>query len=119
MTAGPLPRDARHGLLPSAPNPLVRWSAGLGAAAAAAVVAGVVLFGIAYAVGGTEATEDNWVGLLSATGVLGGLLLAFVAFVLALSARIRHEPWRPLWLPLAVFPGVTLFLAVSEIFWWE
>ena len=41
------------------------------------------------------------------------------AFALALAARIRHEHARLLWLPLAVFPALVLFVVLGEAFWWE
>lgn len=89
------------------------------AAVAAVMLASFVIFGIAYLVGGSSAIDDTWVGLLVVIALLGGLLVSFVVFVIALSVVIRHERWRPLWLPLLLFPAVLSFLMVGELFWWE
>ncbi|MGH3331009.1 MAG: hypothetical protein ACRDPJ_06825 [Nocardioidaceae bacterium] len=42
-----------------------------------------------------------------------GALTSFVAFALAVVARLRHERWAPLWLPLLLFPA----LVVSSPLW--
>jgi len=48
-----------------------------------------------------------------------GDLGALAAFVLAIVAKIRHERWTLLWLPLGVLPAVIVFLVLGEAFWWE
>lgn len=42
-----------------------------------------------------------------------GALTSFVAFALAVAARLRHERWAPLLLPLLLFPA----LVVSSPLW--
>ena len=74
---------------------------------------------IAYAIGGADAIEDNWVGLLAMIALLGGLLASLAAFALAVVATVRHERWALLWLPLSVLPGLLAFLVLGEAFWWE
>lgn len=55
--------------------------------------------------------------LVLATAGLGGagagFVLSLLGFVLALTARLRHQRWRPLWLPLALFPVVV----ITAAFW--
>ena len=98
---------------------LARWSVTLAEAVVAVVTLAALVFGAAYVVGGVEATEDNWVGMLAAVGLLGGLAVSLVAFVLAVLARARHER-RPLsWLPWTVFPALFGFILLGELFWWE
>lgn len=109
MSVGPAPAHRR----PS------RWAVGLGTAAAAAIATSLVTFGVAYAVGGAGATEDNWVGFLVADLLLGGLVASFAAFALAVVAKVKHERWALLWLPLSVFPALLAFLVLGEAFWWE
>jgi hypothetical protein len=92
--------------------------------ASAAVVLVVVLvagavFSIAYAVGGPDATADNWVGLLAVVGVVGGLLSSFAAFALAVTVRLTLGRSRLLWLPLLLFPALLAFVVLGEAFWWE
>jgi len=52
-----------------------------------------------------------------AVGGLGGggfgALLSVAAFVMAAAAKVKHERWAPLWLPLLLFPA----LLVSSPFW--
>lgn len=79
----------------------------------------IALFTVAYAVGGADATEDNWVGYLVGVAVFGGLLASLGSFLLALVAGIRHERWAVLWLPMSVFPALMAFLVLGEAFWWE
>ena len=49
----------------SAGDQVTRWAFGLASGAAVAVAGAVAVYGVAYAAGGTDATEDNWVGLLT------------------------------------------------------
>jgi len=63
--------------------------------------------------------EDNWVGLLATVSLLGGLPASLAAFVLAVVAKVKHERWALLWLPLSVFPALLAFLVLGEAFWWE
>ena len=120
MTIGPVSGSAPISTGPAHPRTrLTRWAVGLAAAAAAAVVAALALFGVAVAIGGSEATEDNWVGFLDATLLYGGLLASLTAFALAVAAKVKHEPWALPWLPLSVFPALIAFLVLGEAFWWE
>ena len=96
-----------------------RWAVWLAAAVVAVVALAAAVFGVAYAVGGVEATEDNWVGLLAAAGLLGGLAVSLVAFTLAVLARVSHERHTLMWLPLSVFPALFGFVVLGELFWWE
>lgn len=120
MTVGPVSGNAPISAGPAHPHTrLTRWAVGLAAAAASAIVAALALFGVAVAIGGSEATEDNWVGFLDATLLYGGLLASLTAFALAVVAKVKHEPWALLWLPLSVFPALIAFLVLGETFWWE
>jgi hypothetical protein len=69
----------------------------------------------AYAVGGSGATEDNWVGFLGAVSLLGGLVASLAAFALALAAKIKHEKWALLWLPFLLFPALLAFLVLGTV----
>jgi hypothetical protein len=120
MKGDPLPRHAHfpEGSVPSR-SPLARQAVGLAAAATVTITTALGIFGVAYAIGGTEATSDNWVGVLVVILLLGGLLTSLAAFSLAALAKIQHEGWALLWFPLSVFPAVLAFLALGEAFWWE
>lgn len=109
MTVSPVQTDSRRG----------RWAVALAEVVVAVAAVSFTTFGIAYAVGGVEATEDNWVGMLGAVAVLGGLAVSLVAFVLAVLAKVHAERRRMLWLPLALFPTVVGFIVLGELFWWE
>jgi hypothetical protein len=77
------------------------------------------ILGVAYAVGGSEAISDNWVGMLAAVALLGGLLASLVAFSMAVLARVKHEQWALLWLPLSLFPGLLVVVVLAETLWIE
>ena len=98
---------------------LARWGVGIAAAVAVAILVSAAIFAVAYAVGGSGAIEDNWVGFLGAVSLLGGLVAALAAFALALAAKIRHEQWALLWLPFSLFPALLAFLVLGELFLWE
>ena len=98
---------------------LARWAVRLAAAAPVAIGTALVLFGAADAIGGPDATSDNWVGVLVGVGLLAGLLAAVVGFALGVVATPKHEPRWGLWLPLSVFPAVLAFFVLGEAFWWE
>jgi hypothetical protein len=95
---------------------LARWGVGIAAAVAVAILASAAIFAVAYAVGGSGATEDNRVGFLGAVSLLGGVVASLAAFALALTAKIKREQWPMLWLPLLLFPALLVFLVLGELF---
>lgn len=109
ISAGPAPLHTK----------VAHWSVGLAGAAAAVTAVAFAAYGVAYAVGGSSAIEDNWVAILVATSFFAGVLASAVAFMLAVAVKVRHERWTLLWLPLSVFPALLAFLALGEAFWWE
>jgi hypothetical protein len=120
MPVAPVPEHAPASVGPAhAHGRLARWAVGLAAAAVVAIAASLAILAVAYAIGGSGATEDNWVGLLAVVSLLGGLLASLAAFALAIVAKATHERWALLWLPVSVFPGLLAFLVLGEAFWWE
>ena len=120
MTVPLVPRHASISVGPDhAHTRLVRWAVGLAAAVAVTIATSFAIFAVAYAIGGSGATEDNWVGFVVGISLLGGLLASLAAFALAVVARVKHERWALLWLPLFVFPALLVFLVLGEAFWWE
>lgn len=115
----PLPGHAHGSLGTSAHSDRARRAVRRATAAATASAAALALFGLAYAVGGADATADNWVGILVVLALLGGVPASLAAFVLAVLAKVQHERWALLWLPLAVFPSLVAFVVLGEAFWWE
>ena len=65
------------------------------------------------------AADTGWAGALATTMVLGGLVAACCAWVLSIAAWAWGDHWRVLWLPLIVFPAVSAFLVLGDLFWWE
>ena len=108
----PLGRGSGHAQLP-------RWAVTIASAVAVAIVMSFAIFGLAFAVGGWGAIDDTWVGFIVVASLLGALAASLVAFVLAVMARVKHERWRLLWLPLLLFPAILAFLVLGELFWWE
>ena len=102
-----------------APVRLCRWAVGLARAAVVAIVIGVAPVGVSYAIGRVSAVEDNWLGFLSATMLIAGLLASLAGFALAVAAKVSHERWRRLWLPLSIFPIFVALLALGEAILWE
>jgi hypothetical protein len=96
-----------------------RWAVGLAAAAVVAIGTSFAILGVAYAIGGSGAIEDNWVGLLAMVSLLGGLLASLAAFALAVVGKVKHERWALLWFPLSVFPALLAFVVLGEALWWE
>jgi hypothetical protein len=120
VTDHTLPSHAHVAASPASSNTsLAWWAFRLTAGALVAIGAAVLLFAVADAVGGGAATSDNWVAVLAGVGLLAGLLASFGAFLLAAVAKLKHEQWLVLWLPLSIFPAVLAFLALGELFWWE
>jgi len=120
MAVAPVPGHAPISVGPAhAHSRLARWAVGLAGAVVVAIAASFAIFAVAYAIGGSGATEDNWVGFLGMVSLLGGLLASLAAFALAVVAKVKHERWALLWLPLSVFPALLAFLLLGEAFWWE
>lgn len=120
MTATPVPG---HVPVPTGhdlpPGRLARWAVGLSAAFGVASAASIAVVGIAYAVGVESAIEDTMLGLLLEYTALTGFVGSFAAFLAAIVAKLRHERWALLLLPLCVFPALLAFLVLGEAFWWE
>jgi len=98
---------------------LARWAVVLAAAVVVVLVVAYAIFGVAWAIGGEDAVSDNFVGYLAGFALLGGLLASLIAFVLAIVARIKHERWTLLWLPLSVFPAMLAIVVLVETIWME
>lgn len=98
---------------------LVRYAVGVAAVVAVILALTGAIFIVAFSSGGSDAISDNWIGLLGAVALIGGLIASFMAFVLAITAKVKHEqsPW--LWLPLLAFPILLTFVLFSEVLWLE
>ena len=74
-----------------------RWAVGLAAAAAVAIATSLVIFALAYAIGGSG--DGGQLGRVPRRDLLlGGLLASLAAFALAVVAKVKHERWALLWL---------------------
>ena len=82
----------------------------------AVVVVSYAVFFVALAAGGDDAISDTWVGAQAGLVLLGGLLVSLVAFGLAVTAKVRQERAKLLWLPLSVFPTLVALLVLAELF---
>lgn len=120
MTVDPAPGRIRVWVgVANARSHLAQWAVALATFVAVLLLLSGAIFAIAYARGGSSTISDNWVGFLGAVSVLGGLLLSLLTFVLAITAKIRHEHWGWLWLPLLLFPALLAFVVLGEMLWWE
>lgn len=81
---------------------LAQWAVRIASIAAGLVVADVAVLGAISLFGG--GIEDNWVGMLGVVGVVAGFAASVVAFALAIAARVKHDHWAGLRLPMALFP---------------
>lgn len=98
---------------------LARWTVGIALVVVALGVLSGAIFIVAYAREGSAGISDNWVGFLGAIALIGGLVASLLAFVMAITAKIQHEKWAWLWLPLILFPALLAFVVLGEVFWWE
>lgn len=120
MTVNPVPGRAPVSAGPGhARTQLARRAVGLAELVAVAVAVSYSILGVARAVGGSGAISDNWVGMLGAVALLGGLLASLAAFAMAVAARVKHEQWALLWLPLSLFPGLLVIVVLAETLWIE
>lgn len=120
MTAKPVPGGAPISAGPGhAHTQLARRAVGLAEVVAVVVAMSYAIVGVAFAVGGSDAISDNWVGMLGAIALLGGLLASLVAFGMAVVARVKREQWALLWLPLSLFPGLLVIVVLAETLWLE
>lgn len=108
--SGMTPSPTRHGAAATA-GATARQLAGL---ALVVLVFAAALFAGAWAIGGDDATSDNWVGITVVVAFFLGLFSSFAALVTAGFAGVRHDPWRGLWLPLATFPAVVAVVVLLE-----
>ena len=78
------------------------------------IVVSYLIFAIALIAGGDAAISDTWVGYLAGYAVLAGLAVSLVAFFVAVVAEIKHESWKPLRFPLALFPVLVAVVILAE-----
>ena len=98
---------------------LAQWAVGLAAGVAAVLAVSYAILGVAYAIGGSEAAEDTWVGYLGGISLIGGLLVSLVALALAIAATAKHERSSLIWLPLSLFPVLLVVVVIAETLWIE
>ena len=98
---------------------VARCAVGVAAAVVVLDALAGAIFIVAFSSGGSDAISDNWIGLLGAIALIGGLIASLLAFVLAIAAKIRREQWIWLWVPLFVFPILLTFMLCGEVLWWE
>src|SRR3990170_2063748 len=73
MAVAPVPGHAPISVGPAHANSrLARWAVGLAGAVVVAIAASFSIFAVAYTIGGSGATEDNWVGFLGCAGASDG-----------------------------------------------
>jgi hypothetical protein len=104
---------------PTGSSRVPRWGVALAAFSGVAIAASLAVLAVAYAIGGSGATEDNWVGYLAGLSLLCGFATSLAAFALALVAAVKHERRPLLWFPLSLFPALVAFLLLGEAFLWE
>lgn len=120
MTASPLPTSPDPTAGPRhASNGLGRLGVIVAEAVSVVLVVAYTIFFVALAVGGDAAISDTWVGYLAGVALVGGLFASFVAFTMAVVARIRREVTARLWLPLALFPVLLAVVLLAEVLWME
>ena len=91
----------------------------MSAVSGGAIAASLAAVGIAYAIGAESAVEDTLLGWVLMSMAVMGFLGSLGAFLAAIVAKVKHEPWALLWLPLSAFPTLLAFLVLGEAFWWE
>jgi LPXTG-motif cell wall-anchored protein len=90
-----------------------RRAVGLAAGVVVALAASHMIYGMTWATTGRNRLADTGVETMNAIAYLGGLLASLVAFVLAIVARVKHESWTLLWLPLSLFPTLVAIMALA------
>lgn len=111
MTAGIAPHFSRWHLS----HRLPWWAITICAIPAGAMAAAGLLVLAALAAGGSDAIRDTWVSATAAVLIEVTVVLSFVSFVMAVTAKVKRQATRP----LATFPAVITLLALGELFWWE
>jgi hypothetical protein len=79
---------------------------------------GAVLFASAWAIGGQDATSDNWVGLTTVIALFTGLIGALAALVMSVVDAAKHD-LPPRLLPLVTFPSILAIVVALEAFVFE
>lgn len=96
---------------------LAQWAVGIASAATGLVITDVVVLGAYMLFQGR--IDDTWVGTIGVLVLFAGLLAAFAAFSLGIAARIKHDHWMGLRLPMSLFAILAVALVLGELFWWE
>ena len=95
---------------------LGRTAVEVAAATVLALTVAVGVCGVAWAAG-VDPASGTWVAGLGAVALFGGLTLSFFPFVAAVVSRLRRDRGRWLWLPLTLFPALSVVAVVFWAFW--
>jgi hypothetical protein len=98
---------------------LARWAVGIAGAVVAVLGVSYSIFGLTWAFGGEDAVSDTFVGYLAGFTLVGGMLAALVAFVMAIVAHVKHQRWTLLSLPMVLLPALIVIVALVEALWME
>ena len=93
-----------------------RWANGVAWAVVIVLAVVYAVFGLTWAIAGEDAVSDTVVGQVAGFALLGGLGASLVAFVVALTERVRRPDHPTLRVPLAVFPALVAIVTVFEAF---
>jgi hypothetical protein len=93
-------------------RPLAGHAVRLTVVAAVMYAVGLTVLGLVGFDAGDEDFEV-WQQVAITIGLFGGVLVSLAAFVTAVVAKVRHERWASLWLPLLFGPVLT----VSTMMW--
>lgn len=98
---------------------VARWAVKIASACATAFTASIAAVALAYASERESAVEDTWLGALLVIVPAVAIVGSLASFILAILAKVRHERWAWLWLPLGAFPAMVAFVAFAEAFLME
>lgn len=95
-------------------RPLAGLAVRLAVVAAVMYAVGLTVLGLVGFDAGDEDFE-TWQLVVMPIGLFAGVLVSTAAFVTAVVAKVRHERWAWLWLPLLVGPA----LIIATMMWFE
>ena len=93
-----------------------RWANGVAWAVVVVLAVVYAAFGLTWVIAGEDAVSDTVIGFVAGFALLGGLGASLVAFVVALTERVRRPDHPPLRVPLAVFPALIAIVTLFEVF---
>lgn len=97
------------------PSTTSQWAVGAAIAAVVTLAISALIAAVTMWAGGQDAMSRSWEGAAAAMTFFVAFGLSLCGFAAGLNAKLSNEKHTGVWLAMAVFPALAVFLIVVEM----